>query len=155
MFYNDELQIFYPQKEDDFFNYWNEKVNSDAFQPEEVTNAILPDPDLRCLYLHMALEWIRFHSERSVSENEDNKTAMRRIRRIAEMKEYQNLYSLYFDAETGYSKAADYFCQKAPSMNRKAMQTMTSFLFCVLANTNAEINPEMEEEYGQKWWSMN
>lgn len=158
MYYDDEKKVLYRDKVNDLFKVWEAKVNSLSYNPEKDVLGICSNEDNKCLYTHLALEWVNFHIVNTVSIDGRNAYAMRMIRMVADTKEYQDLYSGYFSKanteSTGYNLVAFQFCKNAPRMHRTLMQSLTSFMLCILANVSEKLDTVMCENTCEDWWKL-
>lgn len=158
MYYDDEKKVLYRDKVNDLFKVWEAKVNSFSYDPKKDVLGICSDEGNKLLYTHLALEWINFHIVNTVAIDGRNAYAMRMIRMVADTEEYQNLYFEYFSKAktepTGYNLVAFQFCKNAPRMHRTLMQSLTSFMLCVLANVSEELNTAMTEKTCVDWWKL-
>lgn len=160
--FNDELKEIYPERITVLFKQWDAKAKSLNFDPEEEAKQILPDPDKRCRYMLIALEWIHFHATNHVLEEKRNGSALNMIREIFFSDQYGELYRMYFSEDffAEYQAVAVIFCENARRrihhtvMPAMSFRPMTAFLFCVLSLTCKELNKKMEEEHGSDWWLL-
>lgn len=154
--FNDEKKEVYPDKVNELFSDWERKVNVFFFDPKKEVDAIMPDPDDRCLYTLIALEWIHLHTTSPVSIDGGNAYAMKMIREVSLTPEYSKLYDLYFseDLTSEYQAVSVIFCENARRMYRTLMQAMTAFMLCMLAATCEGLDERLEAEYGKEWWRL-
>lgn len=151
--FNDEQKIFYPEEVRGLFNDLEKEVNLFSFDAKSKTDNL--DTYERCLWMHIALEWIHYHTSHLVFEDLRNQLAMEKIRYLSKLPSYQRMYSFYFigDDEPGFEKVAVEFCKCSNGLHRTLMQSMSSFFFCVLDKTCPDIHSDMIEEC-DSWWML-
>lgn len=153
--FNDELKEIYPSNVNKLFSKWETKIENIAFNPEKEVNKIMKDPEERCLYMMIALEWIDYHTSSAVHEDERNENAMKMIRAVKETNAYSDLHDMYFyEDPSEYQIVAGIFCENASCMHRTSMQKMSAFMLCMLSQCSKDLDKEVSEVYGKEWWKM-
>lgn len=160
-FFNDETKVRFDKEIEVFFKHCENLVNPFGFDPRPVVEELMKDAYLRCLFLHIALEWIHFHTDSLVYMDDRNRIAIRLIGEFSQTEDFPKIYEMYFSEDdrenASFAGVARYFLFLASRMHRTLMQSFTGFLFCFFANYPSffdNSNREMEEKYGEKWWSL-
>ena len=88
-FLNDETNTLFRDNVEELFKKSESLVNRFGFNNRGLVDDILKDAHLRCIFLHISLFWIKWHSseENRVWMDGRNEIAMRQIRHIAAMSE--------------------------------------------------------------------
>ena len=172
IFFDEERGNLFDIYVQEFYRRTDNLVNEVTFSPEKYISEIMKDTYLRCIFLHIALEWIHVHAHTMRAwKYERNEVAMRRILEIVDMPEFQKWYAMYFTNSDysyigkrkgtfppSYEGMAKCFCLHAATMHRTLMQTFTGFLFCFINQYNGEeakgITRKMSAQYGEYWYSL-